>query len=43
MLFFWGPKATIALVSSGRWNCANDHSELKYFGSTPAKLIPHLL
>lgn len=22
-------------VYSGKWNCANDHSELKYFGKTP--------
>jgi hypothetical protein len=25
----------MAFVSSGTWNCANDHSELKYLGKTP--------
>lgn len=35
---FCGPNATIARVSSGRWNWASDHSELKYFGNTPANM-----
>lgn len=26
-------------VTSGKCNCANDHSELKYFGKTPEKNI----
>jgi hypothetical protein len=33
---FCDPNATMNLVFSGKWNCANDHSELKYFGKTPA-------
>jgi hypothetical protein len=32
---FCDPNATINLVLSGKRNCANDHSELKYFGKTP--------
>lgn len=35
---FCGPNATIARVSSGSRNWASDHSELKYFGNTPAKM-----
>ena len=31
-----GPNPTRVFMSSGSRNCANDHSELKYFGSTPA-------
>jgi len=33
---FCGPNATMARASSGIRNCANDHSELKYLGNTPA-------
>lgn len=29
-------------VSSGKWNWANDHSELKYFGKTPGKVSEKL-
>jgi hypothetical protein len=35
---FCGPNATMARESSGIRNCANDHSELKYLGKTPATL-----
>lgn len=35
---FCGPNATIARVSSGSRNWASDHSELKYFGNTPANM-----
>jgi hypothetical protein len=35
---FCGPNATMARASSGIRNCANDHSELKYLGNTPATL-----
>lgn len=32
------PNAAVYRVPSGKWNWANDHSELKYFGSTPVWL-----
>lgn len=35
MMVFWDPNAAMNCVSSGKWNWANDHSELKYFGKTP--------
>lgn len=35
MTSFSDPNATIKLVLWGKRNCANDHSELKYFGKSP--------
>lgn len=34
---FWEPNAAMKWVTSGTWNWANDHSELKYFGRTPGR------
>jgi len=35
MTSFSDPNATIKWVLWGKRNCANDHSELKYFGRSP--------
>ena len=35
IIVFWDPNAAINWVTSGKWNWANDHSELKYLGRTP--------
>jgi len=35
MTSFSDPNATIKWVLWGKRNCANDHSELKYFGKSP--------
>lgn len=42
MRVFWEPKAVMNWIHSGKWNWANDHSELKYLGKTPGEVTKNV-